>query len=257
MLTYRSLNQELASPEETDELIKQSNISALTQPIKQQLDDLFIELGQLWEKFNKALRNGELKHLRYDENDKALHLQKIKVDKAITNDIENLPQNIIDEVRAQYTRILEVYGEKLLQEIKIPQGFLLRPYQDIKKLTVLGKDFFFQEEAALTNPEGVHAELNIQSESYIGVSMLCCYACNKTLGDAIPHRGTHNLLFPKTNLIYDALYNTITDDIIPRDHERQAYYQQRKMSTDMLLENEIDFLTRLKSLAGESSVETD
>jgi len=80
-LRYRSLKQELVSPEETDELIKHSNIPALTQPIRQQLDDLFIELGQLWEKFNKALRNGELKHLRYDENDKTLHLQKIKVDK--------------------------------------------------------------------------------------------------------------------------------------------------------------------------------
>jgi TnpA family transposase len=80
-LRYRSLNQELISPEETDELIKQSNIPALTQPISQQLDDLFIELGQLWEKFDKALRKGELKHLRYDEKDKTLHLQKIKVNK--------------------------------------------------------------------------------------------------------------------------------------------------------------------------------
>ena len=80
-LQHRSLTQELVSLEEKDELIKQLNIPALNRPITEQLDDLFRELGQLWESFNKKLNKGELKHLRYDKKNQTLHLQKIKVDK--------------------------------------------------------------------------------------------------------------------------------------------------------------------------------
>ena len=80
-LQHRSLTQELVSIEEKDELIKQLNIPALNRPITEQLDDLFRELGQLWESFNKKLHKGELKHLRYDKKNQTLHLQKIKVDK--------------------------------------------------------------------------------------------------------------------------------------------------------------------------------
>ncbi len=80
-LQHRSLTQELVFLEEKDELIKQLNIPALNRPITEQLDDLFIELGQLWESFNKKLHKRELKHLRYDKKNQTLHLQKIKVDK--------------------------------------------------------------------------------------------------------------------------------------------------------------------------------
>ena len=80
-LQYRSLSQELVSLEEKEEIIQQLNIPALSKPITQQLDDLFIELYQLWKVFNKKLRNGTLSHLRYDEKDKTLHLQKTKSNK--------------------------------------------------------------------------------------------------------------------------------------------------------------------------------
>ncbi|CAL7961904.1 hypothetical protein MIDIC_340014 [Alphaproteobacteria bacterium] len=45
------------------------------------MDDLFAELPPLWASFNKALHKGKLKHLRYDEKDKTLHLQKTKTNK--------------------------------------------------------------------------------------------------------------------------------------------------------------------------------
>lgn len=80
-LQYRSLSQELVSLGEKEEIIQQLNIPALNSPITQQLDGLFTELQRLWKVFNKALRKGKLKHLRYDTKDKTLHLQKVKTNK--------------------------------------------------------------------------------------------------------------------------------------------------------------------------------
>lgn len=114
-LQYRSLKQELISLEEKDELIKQLNIPALTSPITEQLDNLFIELDHLWETFNKKLRKGELKHLRYDVKDKTLHLQKIKVnkDEQMQNHfIKQLPFcDIVDVLRFvnKHSRFLSVF----------------------------------------------------------------------------------------------------------------------------------------------------
>lgn len=78
-LQHRSLTQELVSLEEKDELIKQLNIPVLNKPITEQLDDLFRELGQLWESFNKKLHKGELKHLRYDKKIKHCIYKKSKL----------------------------------------------------------------------------------------------------------------------------------------------------------------------------------
>jgi TnpA family transposase len=80
-LEYRSLSQELVSLEGKDEILQQLHIPALEEPISQQLDSLFAELHQLWHTFNKALPQGQLKHLRYDEKEKTLHLQRIKPNK--------------------------------------------------------------------------------------------------------------------------------------------------------------------------------
>jgi hypothetical protein len=80
-LQYRSLNQELVSIEEQQDAIQQLNIPGLRVPIAEQLDLLLSEQHSLLLKFNKALRKGKLKHLRYDEKNKTLHWQKIKVDK--------------------------------------------------------------------------------------------------------------------------------------------------------------------------------
>ena len=77
-LQHRSLSQELVPLEKVDEYIQQLNLPTLTQPIAPQLDKLFAELDPLWSKFNKELKKGKLKHLRYDEKSKILHWQKIK-----------------------------------------------------------------------------------------------------------------------------------------------------------------------------------
>ena len=77
-LQHRSLNQELVPEENVTELIQQLNLKSLTQPIGKQVDELFSELDTLWPKFNKELKKGNLKHLRYDEKNKTLHWQKPK-----------------------------------------------------------------------------------------------------------------------------------------------------------------------------------
>ena len=80
-LLYRSLNQELVSLGEKDKLIKALKIPAFDKPIEKQLNALLKELKSLWKRFNKALKKGKLIHLRYDEKDKTLHLQKINLAK--------------------------------------------------------------------------------------------------------------------------------------------------------------------------------
>jgi len=80
-LLYRSLSQELVSLSEKDELIKALKIPAFDKSIEKQLDVLLEELKSLWECFNKSLKKGDLSHLRYDEKDKTLHIQKINIAK--------------------------------------------------------------------------------------------------------------------------------------------------------------------------------
>jgi TnpA family transposase len=80
-LQYRSLSQDLVWPEGKENLIDELNIPALMQPIGIQLDDLFAQLDLLWVTFNKNLKRGKLKHLRYDEKYKTLHWHKNKAKK--------------------------------------------------------------------------------------------------------------------------------------------------------------------------------
>lgn len=128
-LQHRSFTQELVSLEEKDELIKQLNIPALNRPITEQLDDLFRELGQLWESFYKKLHKGELKHLRYDKKNQTLHLQKIKVDKDEQikhNFFKQLPFcDIVDVLKfvnkdsgflADLTHIQPLYSKQIARE---------------------------------------------------------------------------------------------------------------------------------------------
>jgi TnpA family transposase len=76
-LLYRSLNQELVVLKEKEALIETLKIPAFDQSIEKQLDMLLKELKSLWIRLNKALKKGELSHLRYDEKDKTLHMQKV------------------------------------------------------------------------------------------------------------------------------------------------------------------------------------
>lgn len=78
---HRSLQQELAEAKEKGALLQPLDIPALSKPIKQLLDDRFAELHEQWTTFNHSLSQGKLKHLRFDETTKTLHLQKTKEDR--------------------------------------------------------------------------------------------------------------------------------------------------------------------------------
>lgn len=80
-LKYRSLSQELVSMEDKDILIQQLNIPVLAKPINQQLDELLAEQDRLLKLFNKLLKKGKLKHIKYDSTTETIHWQKIKIDK--------------------------------------------------------------------------------------------------------------------------------------------------------------------------------
>jgi TnpA family transposase len=80
-LHYGSLQQELIPVEKMKEQIQQLNLPSLNQPFSIQLDVLFAELDGLWSEFNRELKKGNLKHLRYDEKTKTLHWQKLKTQK--------------------------------------------------------------------------------------------------------------------------------------------------------------------------------
>lgn len=164
---------------------------------------------------------------------------KLKDIKVITSkDIQNIKPKFV-EISADYLTFLR---SDPIELTIIPAICILRPYQDIIKLVRLNK-LNLKNISTLGNSNEVHAELNIQDHAgYIGVSILCCYACDSGLKhQSIPHRGTDNLLFPD-NDIYDNTDGTL----ISYNHERAIHGQQRRMSTDS--EYEDQFLTSLKAL---------
>ncbi len=80
-IKHRCLDQELVSLKDKETILQQLNIPALRQPIEKLLDEKFDELHELWIAFNDDLKQGKLKHLRYDETTKTLHLRKSKAEK--------------------------------------------------------------------------------------------------------------------------------------------------------------------------------
>lgn len=77
---HRALEHELVSLSEQENKLKQLDIPALRDSIFNQLDELFHELHTLLIDFNNDLMQGKLKHLRYDESSKTLHIKKSKQD---------------------------------------------------------------------------------------------------------------------------------------------------------------------------------
>jgi TnpA family transposase len=129
---YKSLNHELVSLEEKEELIQDLDIPVLKQPIKQQLDSLFAELHNLWKKFNSNLRKGNLKHLRFDEKAKTLHIKKTRVhyDERMENSFyEQIPFcDIVDVLRfvnkytcftSAFTHIQPRYAKQPIKEASL------------------------------------------------------------------------------------------------------------------------------------------
>jgi TnpA family transposase len=76
-----NFNDELISIEKTAATLKQLRIPWGEKPIKQQLDELFIMLHELWVSFNTELKKGALKHLHYDTEKNLLTWRKPRVNK--------------------------------------------------------------------------------------------------------------------------------------------------------------------------------
>jgi hypothetical protein len=128
-LRYKSLNHELVSLEEKGELIQELDIPVLKQSIKQHLDALFAKLHNLWKKFDSNLRKGNLKHLRFDEKSKTLHIKKSRLrqdEKIESHFYEQIPFcDIVDLLRfvdkqthftSAFTHIQPRYAKQPIKE---------------------------------------------------------------------------------------------------------------------------------------------
>ena len=69
-IRHRTFFHELVSIEEKEDILKNLSIPWLKKPCEEQLDLLFKELDTLWDQFNYNLKNGTLKHLKYDHKKK-------------------------------------------------------------------------------------------------------------------------------------------------------------------------------------------
>ena len=65
--------------ERTQEALKSLNIPWLRQPVEKELEALITELHDLWQCFDRDLRQGKLKHLDYDSVHKKLSSRKLKL----------------------------------------------------------------------------------------------------------------------------------------------------------------------------------
>lgn len=77
---HRRFRDELVALDRKAEVLGALDIPWLRQPLEARLDALCAELDQLWQAFDRELRQGKLKHLEYDPQRKALSWRKPKVD---------------------------------------------------------------------------------------------------------------------------------------------------------------------------------
>ena len=75
----RRFSDELVATERTQEALKSLNIPWLRQPVEKELEALITELHDLWQCFDRDLRQGKLKHLDYDSVHKKLSSRKLKL----------------------------------------------------------------------------------------------------------------------------------------------------------------------------------
>ena len=77
---YRHFNAELLSEDKQAEALAQLNIPWMRQPLDAQLAALRTELHEAWQAFDRALRNGDLKHLDYDTQTRRLTWRRPKAE---------------------------------------------------------------------------------------------------------------------------------------------------------------------------------
>lgn len=78
-IRYRPFSHDLVSLEEKETILKALDIPWLRTPREEQLDSLFKELDALWRDFDRNLKQGALKYLKYDPDKKELIGVKPKV----------------------------------------------------------------------------------------------------------------------------------------------------------------------------------
>ena len=107
------------------------------------------------------------------------------------------------------------------------KAMMIRPLQDIEKLCWHFKNHGPSniEFEILENPRKLHPEVNIAIEYprmgdiYIGISQLCCGACDIILNEfSYRHRGCHGLCFPDQWVSPARLY----DDLMQKLYERRT-----------------------------------
>ncbi len=76
----RRFSDELVAMERKEEALKSLDIPWLRQPVDAELKALAAELHDLWQCFDRELRQGKLKHLDYDPVHKKLSWRKFKLD---------------------------------------------------------------------------------------------------------------------------------------------------------------------------------
>ena len=104
-IRHKTFFHELVPIEQKEDILKGLAIPWLKTPCEEQLDSLFKEQNTFWDQFNYNLKEGTLKHLKYDHQKKEVLLVKTKLVKKQAKEIENtlydkLPiRNIVDVLR--------------------------------------------------------------------------------------------------------------------------------------------------------------
>ena len=129
---HRTFSHELVSLEEKEHILKSLDLPWLKTPCEKQLDSLFKELDTLWIEFNRNLKGGRIKHLKYDHTKKEVTWVKPKV---VKEDEDSEKETFYDKLPIlDITDVLRFVNDKC--------GFLsaFTPLQPRYKKHVLDED---------------------------------------------------------------------------------------------------------------------
>jgi len=96
-LRHRRFSDELVKVDRQAEILKNLDIPWLSRPVEAELDVLCADLDRRWQRFDRELRQGKLKHLDYDPQHKTLKWRKPKADQ----EEDVLQRSFYDKLSAQ------------------------------------------------------------------------------------------------------------------------------------------------------------
>jgi TnpA family transposase len=135
---HRSFEQELIPLADKDRLQKQLDLPVLRLPIQKQLKDLGAEVSELWQMFDKKLKQGELSHLEFNNQTKEFTWHRLQANKEEEKNRDQfysqVPQkDIIDILRfvngrcnflSAFTPLQPRYAKKDVDENTLYAGIL-------------------------------------------------------------------------------------------------------------------------------------